>query len=256
MAWPSEAGSILQVRGRHRRRARVRARSRVVSPATFRGRFAVELRGLYRVFNEAEYRFYRREGSPPAESDTPFDTAASLPHEPTETFSDGTWYVAVSQFNGVADSGFLALGPQGETYLKLEIVGGEVLAARPVPPADWRLELLPGGVVRVTGFYYQTDADRATDWAIHYTTDGSPPAADDPTVTVAMTASGVEVLQYDLPSQSHGTVVQAIVQTARFEDPTYIYSPSAVLQSITVDAQGPTAPPAIESWRGTLPEES
>ncbi len=81
----------------------------------------------YRVFTTAEYRFYRAQGAPPAESDTPFATSPTLAFTDSGTrFGDGTWYVAVSYFDGVLDSGFLPVGPGDEPYLTLELVDEQI----------------------------------------------------------------------------------------------------------------------------------
>jgi len=119
------------------------------------GRRYAEHRGKYRVFNAAEYRFYRSDTAPPDEGDSPFATSASLPHTPTNIYADGIWYLSVSYFNGVLDSGFLPLGPNGETFLRLDISGAEESGSPPDGPATWHIEQRAGGVVGVVGFYMQ-----------------------------------------------------------------------------------------------------
>jgi hypothetical protein len=71
-------------------------------------------RGLWRIFAPACFRLYRSNVAPPLPGDTPWTTSASLPVTPADTFADGTWYVAVSWFNGIYDSYFLPVGPSGE----------------------------------------------------------------------------------------------------------------------------------------------
>jgi len=218
-----------------------------------------EARGLYRIFNDAEYRFYRSNVAPPQESDTPFATSATLPYEPPDTFADGTWYLSVSYFNGVLDSGFLPLGPNGETYLRLDLSGGQEINAPPNPPNDWRLEKRPNGVLRIVGIYLQTGNLRADEWAIAYTTDGTTPATDSPDVTVAMGNRGIAILTYDLPAQSDQTVVKVRVQTRRNDgtdqSPQWVYSENSDAKTITADARGPRSPVAAERWTGRLPED-
>jgi len=223
-----------------------------------RGRYYHDARGLYRVFNAAGYRFYRSNSGPPAESDTPFATNATLPHEPTDTYADGTWYLSVSYFNGVLDSGFLPLGPHGETYLRLDIAAGAASGSPPMGPNDWRLEAQAAGVVRVLGVYFESGDDRADEWAIAYTTNGSTPPADTPDVTQTM-AGGLAVLAYDLPGQSHGTTVKVRLQTRRndgtAEAPDWVYSAASTVLTLSADATGPSAPPSAADWPGQLPEE-
>lgn len=208
-------------------------------------------RGKYRVYNAAAYRFYRSNSAPPAEGSTPFATSASLPSTPADTYANGTWYLSVSYFNGVIDSGFLPIGPNGETYRRLDISGGAAVSGPPQGPGDWRLEIRGGGVVRVVGIYYEEDSLRATEWAIAYTTNGADPPAGSPTVTVTMPTRGLAVLSYDLPAQAHGTTVKVRLQTRR----TTSYSEASTIKSAAADATGPAAPPAGERWRGHLPED-
>ncbi len=176
--------------------------STVTAWPAFRTRFYHDGRGKYRVFNAAEYRFYRSNSAPPAEGDTPFATNATLPYEPSDTYTDGTWYLSASYFNGVIDSGFLPIGPHGETYLRLDLTGGEETDSPPAGPNDWRLELTAGGVVRVVGMYYELGDARAEQYAVAYTTDGSTPPADSPDVTLDMQAGGLALLSHDLPAQA------------------------------------------------------
>lgn len=217
----------------------------------------VEARGLYRVFNTAEYRLYRSQVRPPQEGDTPFATTASLPYEPADVFGNGTWYVSMSYFNGVIDSGFLPLGQAGETYLRLEIESGSEVYAPPNGPNDWRLENVGGGVVRVLGYYRQGGGLRAGQWAIAYTTDGSEPAADTPDVTRSIVAEGLALLEYDLPAQGDGTTVRVRLQTRRLDDATWRYSEDSVIKTISAEATGggaAAAPLDAYRWVGRLPE--
>jgi len=231
--------------------ARRRVRSRTADPSTFRGRFYHDGRGLYRIFNSVEYRFYRDNSAPPAEDDAPFATNATLPHTPADVYADGTWYLSVSYFNGVIDSGFLPLGEHGETFLRLDLAGGEETTGPPQGPTDWRLELDAAGVVRVVGFYWESGALRADHWSIGYTTDGGDPPEDTPDVTVDLPA-GLAVLDYALPEQANGTTVKVRLQTRRGDT---VYSEDSTIKTATADAAGPTAPLDAQRWAGPLPEE-
>ena len=201
--------------------------------------------GLYRVFNGAAFRFYRSNSTPPVEGDMPFATNATLPHEPADTYADGTWYLSVSFFNGIYDSGFLPLGPMGETYLRLDLSGGVEIDSPPAGPLQWHLKNVGAGVVRIIALYLQDTSLRAEEWSIAFTTNGSTPATDTPTITPAITASGLAVLTHDLTGQADSTTVKVRLQTRRFDDPSYTYSEDSEVQTITADAAGPAVVRAL-----------
>ena len=139
--------------------------------------------------------------------------------------------------------------------MRLDLCGGCQIGVPPLGPQDWRLEQRSGGVVRVWGFYYQgvSDENRADEWAIGYTTDGSTPPADTPDVTQAVDHGPLSILQYDLPAQSNGTTVKVRLQTRR-DDGSWIYSEDSTVETITVATAGPTAPLDVERWPGSLDE--
>ena len=213
-------------------------RTRVM--ATTRILYRLDARGKYRVFNAAEYRFYRSNSTPPVEGDTPFATNATLPHEPVDAYADGTWYLSVSYYNGIYDSGFLPVGPLGETYLRLDLAGGVETTSPPAGPLNWHIENVGGGVVRIIAVYVQGGTLRADQWAVAYTTNGSTPATDTPDVTQDMATDGLAVLSYDLPGQGDGTTVKVRLQTRRY-DSSYVYSEDSEVKTITADAAGPAA---------------
>lgn len=215
-----------------------RQRSRVI--ATRKISYLTDARGLYRVFNAAVYRFYRSQLAPPVEGDTPFDTNATLPDTPTNTYGDGTWYLSMSRYNGIYDSGFLPLGLMGETYLRIDIAGGVEVLSPPAGPLDWQIEAIAGGVVRITAVYVESGSLRADDWAIAYTVNGSTPPEDTPDETEPITADGLAVLVFDLPGQANGTTVKVRLQTRRL-DSSYTYSENSEVKTVTADALGPTA---------------
>jgi len=218
------------------------------------------LDGLYRVFNDAEYRFYRSNSGPPAETDTPFATSATLPATPTDTFAPGTWYLSVSYFNGVVDSGFLVLGNRGETWRRLDIeAGGSEIQEPPAPPASWRLEQRSGGVVRVVGVYFQGGTLKATEWAITYTTDGSTPGAPpavSPDVTVAFNSdnSAIVVLNYDLPAQAKTATVKVRLQVRRNDGGDWLYSEGSDVKSTLAGVTSTDAAIGGDWIDGRLPE--
>ena len=214
-------------------------RTRVM--ATKKIGYLTDASGKYRVFNAAEYRFYRSNSTPPVEGDEPFATNATLPHEPADTYADGTWYLSVSYYNGIYDSGFLPVGPLGETYLRLDLAAGVETTSPPAGPLSWHIENVGSGVVRIIAIYLQGGNLRASQWAAAYTTNGSTPATDTPDVTQDMETDGLAVLSYDLPGQGDGATVKVRLQTRRFDDPSYVYSEDSEVQTITADAAGPAA---------------
>jgi len=238
---------------------RRRGLSRAESHPAWRSKYYLDALGLYRIFNAAEYRFYRDNSAPPAESDSPFATNATLPHEPADVYADGTWYLSVSYFNGVIDSGFLPIGAAGETYLRLDLAAGAETGSPPQPPLDVRLELQASGVVRVVASYFESGALRAGEYAIAYTTNGAPPPTDTPDVTEAIDAAGFAILSYDLPAQANGTTVKVRVQMRRNDGtvavPDWVYSEDSTILTATADAAGPSVPVGGQQWPGRLPED-
>lgn len=247
--------------GGPRRKLR-RERSVTVDPSAWLRPSRFELRGLYRVFNDAEYRFYRSNSAPPVESDSPFATNATLPYEPSDTYADGIWYLSATYFNGVIESGFLPIGDRGETYIRLEIVDGEVIANPPYGPDRWGLVASGAGVITVTAVYHQVGTLRADTWAITYTTDGNDPGTPpdiSPTVTQAMRGAGMQILSYALPVQAQGTTVKVRLQTRRDDgDEGYKYSEGSTVKTLTADEIGGVAgvddPIYGGVWPGRLPE--
>jgi len=244
MAWPTEAGSVAAALTilRPTPPGPIILPSRLLGGPWIRPRYQIAGRGLYRVFNEAVYRFYRSNAGPPAETDSPYATSATLPATPADTFADGTWWIACSRFNGVIDSGFLPVGPNGEPYLRLDLSGGAEAESPPAAPAIFRLEPAAGGVVRVIGFYWQTGDLRADSWAIAYSIDGSDPDADAPDLVATMPTSGPAILDYALPAQVEGATVKVRLQTRRAT----AYSEDSVVLTARADVDGPTSPLDLE----------
>lgn len=215
------------------------------SPRGFRRAGA---RGLYRIFNAAGYRFYRSNAAP-VEGSAAFASNATLPYQPATTFADGTWYLSMSYFNGVLDSGFLPLGPHGETYLLVTLAAGALVPTFPSPPLNARLKQLAGGVVEIIAAYSNLPdgAAAATQWAVAYTTNGSTPAVNTPTITPAMAGGPLAILKYKLPAQTAGTVVKVQLQVRRTVSVgVYSYSPAAAVLSLTVATAGPSGPLSME----------
>lgn len=225
-------------------------------------------RGLCRVFNAAVYRLYRTgpyvaswppgtEGEPPAEGDPPWETCDALPYSPAGTFADGVWFLAMSYFNGVIDSGFYPVGPAGEPYLRLELSGGVEVGNPPQEPS-WSVEAIAGGKIRVSAYYAEDNADRADQWALQVKMDAPPSdPVTDPPVTASITGDGVTVWSYDSDALVGTTAhVRLLVRRndGTAEVPVWVYSPGTV-KTVAIDSSGPAAIAAGEVWRGALPVE-
>lgn len=222
--------------------------------------YLIDVLDTYAIFNAAGYRFYFRAAAngPPQETDTPFATNATLPYSPGTTFGDGIYFLAVSYFNGVLDSGFLPVGPNGEPYRRLEVGAGNQLVAPPGTPIDARLILRPGGVVRVQAAYFELGTGRATEWALIATfngTDPGTPPAVSPTATPTILGSNLTVLEHDLAAQAHGTTVKVRVQVRRNDGGTWRYSEGSTVLTAIADAIGPAAAEGAGVWRGAAPQE-
>lgn len=250
MAWSTdEAGSIAGVRAFVPPRRPSRPFNFTDSTAAFRGRHYVEARGLHRVFNDFEYRLFRSNVAPPLETDTPFATTATLPFEPSDLYADGTWFLSMTFFNGVHESGFLPLGPAGETYLRLDIAAATEELSPPNGPLEnaWYLKLLPGQV-QVVASYRQDDALRADEWVLNWTTGAGLPAEDVVRASQPMRGSGVEVLKFDGVVGLDGVQVNYRLQTRRNDGtpsvPIWVLSDGAasVVKTVFIDAD-PPAPP-------------
>lgn len=243
-----------------------------VLPFPFTTRYRMNARGLWRAFAPAVYRFYRSNSGPPAESDSFFDSNATLPHTPADTFAEGTWWVSVSYYNGVIDSGFLPIGPNGETYIRFDVEATTEKTIPPITPVStdlsapgiWQLEVRAGGVVRVHGTYRELGAVRANYWWICWTNDGStpispggtPPPPQPSPIQVAMVGTDLDVLEYDLPAQSNGTTVKLRLHVRRYNPPDEdVFSEGSEVLTATADAVGPTAPPGGDRWTGRTPQE-
>lgn len=214
----------------------------------------MQVRSTYHIKRDQLYHFYRSNVGPPVITDSPYATDANLAFTPVDTFADGTWYLSVAFFNGVESSEFLPLGPNGETYLLLIVASGAQKLEPPTPPQDVRLEIAAGGVVKVAATYVQNSGNRATEWAVRYTTDGSSPAADNPNVTVAIGSGSTELLEYSLPAQAHGTTVKVRVQVRRDDSGVWSYSLGSSVVTAVADATGPAAVEDAGVFPGGVPK--
>lgn len=262
--------------GRRRRSAGSRRRSPRLGPRQLRAGpveaiqpvvYRADMRGVAWILNEAEFRFYRSSAGPPLETDPPFATNATLAHEPTTTYSSpATWFISVSFFNGAIDSGFLPIGLNGETFVRLELVGGQVVNGPPLAPHLWAVVPAPGGDVRLTGVYFQTGALKATHWGISgigqwIASTPFPPSPDNAQTFVPMGTGGIQVLDHTLDANlPHGTRVIMRLQTVRndgtAETPIWVYSEGSETKEVVMLNAGPSVPLQAASLVGRLPEDA
>lgn len=216
----------------------------------------MDARGLYRVFSAAEYRFRWNNIRPPSLNDVIDATNSSLPFTTTATFPDGIWYFSVTFFNGIFDSGFLPVGPFGETYLILTIASGVVIGNPPQKPDNWSLRVVGNnpattGIVWVDGFYTELGSLRADEWYVEFSEDG----ASWTPATQAVPAVGVAVLRLAIPASWLDEVeVFVRVRMRRDDGAGWIYSDGIDdVRSIIVNGEGPTAPLGGDQFNAPLP---
>ncbi len=220
--------------------------------------------GCYRIFGDAEYRFYWDTGTPPVEGSTPDETNDTFNgYETTALFGNGDHRISASNFNGLLDSGFGNVGNNGERYKRLLIESDNAVNLPPSAPMDWRLEQR-AGVTWIYGLYQEYNSPapdasavvRAEEWSIAYTINGSTPPVDTPSITPEFRGNMAEVLKYPLPVQAHGITVKVRLQTRRLDGAVWVYSELDSVLSLVIDTVGPDAPPGGSTWRGAIPEDA
>ena len=102
------------------------------------------------------------------------------------------------------------------------------------------------------GLSDDVSALRAAAVAIGFTTDGSDPPADSPTVIVTMPTVGVAVLDNPLPAQADGTVVKVRLQTRR-TGPNIYSERSTIKEAVAAAAAAAATVGTLDRWTGRLP---
>lgn len=208
---------------------------------SWRKRHATQVRGLSRVFNAAEYRFYRKDGSAPVPgTDSPHATASSLPDTPAGAWSDGDWYVTVTYFNGIIESLPKLQGPDGTAAKRLEISGSLEVDAAPGDPSEVTVSAIAGAKIRVVAIYSQArDRGRGitpTHWRLSWSGDASGSAS-----IAFATAQNEEIrLDYEI-TLSDGQSVTVVVKTG-YDPGTGFVESDGVQATVTADSTGPDAP--------------
>lgn len=203
------------------------------------GRAHSSVRGLYRIANAAEYRFYATASAPIPGQDAPYAVSPTLPATPTPTLADGSYYVGVTWFNGYIESGL-------RSARRLIIAAGQQATVPPSAPHAVQIRAAGSGTCLVEALYDRTvdvaDGTAADTWALWWTTNGSDPnPAGAPNAQVTMTfAGGVATLRYaGIPAQAHGTLVRVLVRARIAAGPTD--SENLDIVSTTVRTVGPAS---------------
>lgn len=261
MAWPQYAGALVFTKQALIPAPKPPAQQAVINPGLFRERTYGSGRGCYVIEGEAHVLFYWGT-SPPDENSAADAEQSDFPYTTDDTFTDGTYYFAARVTNGLYTSPFIPVGPNEETYLRIDLSSGTETEEPPGNPKVAKLIVCSGGVVKVVVAYFQVNSTvRADQICITATYDGTDPAEDTPDYTIDIPAHGPVMKTYDLPAQSHGTTVKARVQMRRndgtSESPNYIYSDtdSDDILTAAADAQGPSAPMDAEIYPGILKGE-
>lgn len=200
----------------------------------------LQMQGLSRIFNAAEYRAYRTDGSvPDPDVDSPHATFSALPTTPAGAWADGDWRVALTRFNGVLESLGKPFAPINEAALRLIISGGTEDDLPPAAPKSIQVEDRAGAVIRVTAVYLSNGDSAAgitlpTRWNISWTGDATGSAT--PALSIIL---GVARLSYDI-SLSDGQEITVSVRTEYDPGGGYVQS-DAVTETITADGSGPSA---------------
>lgn len=255
MAWPSEAGILGPITSRHSRGAVPRRRSlaQITAPPMGRKRYYSRHFGLWHAFNDAVYRFYLKLGSPPSPGDTPTSTSATLPKTLPGLFADGTYYLSVSYFNGVLDSGFLPIGAQGQTWQRFDIVSNNDIALPPQPPTFFSARPAANNDTRVFAVYAEEGATRADKWVIYTTIDFAPdadPISSADRQEVDLPAGGVAILEFTAAASNFdGLYTIVLVRTMRGSTE----SENLAVYYFAGDDQPPNDAREPRDWTGSPP---
>ncbi len=202
------------------------------------GRARSSQRGLYRVANAVEFRYYRSStGKPQVGIDTPFATSPTLASTPTQTFADNVWQLGVTEFNGFIES-------EMRRFDRLEVESSAQVATSPAAPLFQSLTERAGGVPRIKATYssgVEPAGVAADTWAIWFTMNGVDPDPDvdaaDSTETMVFN-DGVASLQTDLGAQANATDVRMIVRSRRLA--ASADSPNTSILQLTIATAGPS----------------
>jgi hypothetical protein len=178
-----------------------------------------------------------------------YDTNPTLPYQTSETFADGTWYIGMSYFDGVLDSGFYPQGQSGLPYQVIVVSGGVIVGTPPSPVVDASLS----GNVLVRALYYpgvDPPGSQATSFYLTGTYNSGLLPINFTPATIPI-GGNPAILSYTFPAQMPGTVVDVTIYTQYGSGPT---RSAGVTLSLTIPAV-PSSPLGLQSWPGNSPED-
>lgn len=231
----------------------VKAKIEMVMDATF----DIEADGRNRIQDSdlVQYLLFRGVGSEPdPDSDSPFETFASLPHTTAALAISTIYFFVLRQQN---DYGVVS---KNINSWRLELDGSGDQVAIP-PSAPELVQVVPAAAgTTLVDFDYRRSLDsvtaRADTFAVWFTTDGSTPdtsmAAD---ATELMTfKDNVARLRYTVVAQLDGVTVKVTVRTRNSGTPD-IDSTNTDVQTSIADTDGPAAPGRATIHHGDTSEE-
>ena len=246
----------------------IRLQNQLLNVAGTRSEFNCLFTGLWRINNTAGYNFRWNQNRPPKKTDAINDFSETLPYTPDVTFTTGIVYLAMTEFNGTHESDFYPVGPNGEPYVRIDLDAGVQTISPPAKPTQPTLVDIGGGNARCIAYYSQ-HRNRATQFTISISTDGSLPPVDTATYTATIGAGILVPLTLDLDADldpgtfplANGTVLRVRIQTRRNDgtdvSPNWTYSETndKDVQQITIDSIGPDAPPGAVIYPGYKPKD-
>lgn len=207
----------------------------------WRKKYQTQVRGRSRIFNAAQYRFYRKDGSVPVPGvDSAHATASSLPSTPAGAWADGDWYITVTYFNGVIESLPKLQPPDGTPAKFLEIASSAEVDLAPGDASEYSISAIAGAKIRAQAIYsLASDRGRGvtpTHWRLSWTGDASGSAS------IAFGTSQNEEVRLDYEiSLSDGQEITLTIKTG-YDPGTGFVESAGVQATITADSAGPAAP--------------
>jgi hypothetical protein len=198
-----------------------------------------EQRGLSRMANDSlvAYELYIGVDADPDFDAAPDETFTSLPFE-TDALSVGSTYHFVLRQRNAWD---LQSKNVRSWSVTVDDAGGALLA--PAAVSEPVISAAADGRALLTGYYdYVADENRADQFVLFITADGSEPDIDNDTpVYVSMTkADGRAKLKYLTLPYGDGFTVKALVMTRRAADDAL--SPASSVLEVVTSTDGPVAP--------------